>query len=491
MGRHAPPDDPAAERVDRGEERIPRVGARRRPRSGSTSAVSGPAREPRERDLDGVGVVVDVVDRDDLDRGPRPWPGRCLEPLRRAARTDSLTTTPTRTRRNGATRTIGWLPNAAIRAPGSTTDAVDDVRRHLDARDEVAALDDLAVEDREHLERVEPVEPLELGDANVDDARRRGDEVDPALVRAAASRPGPATAVASRSAASSSWSSPASGTRTVTGGAGSAGGERAQVVGRSAADPSPSARRRRSGHGRGPLPTSFAGARRPGTTRSTRTPVPPPDCAVRRAAERRLDRAARVDLRHRGPVLAVGVDVAVDGHARRSRGRQPRRSPRPCPSLPTSAASTALARYGDLADPGQRDPALRDRARRPRGRPRPRRRSSSPDAGCSSVCVRDRRRRRPGRAATHRTRISSGAMPVWNAPWKKPSAATDALAALRADDDRAVEREHERRQVRRGVGVGDRAADRARGCGPGRRRCPGMRVAEQAVAAGRRLGSSA
>ena len=78
------------------------------------------------------------------------------------ARTDSLTTTPTRRATNGATHTIGWLPKPAIRAPASTTAAVDDVRRDLHAGHEVAALDDLAVEDREHLERVEPVEPLEL-----------------------------------------------------------------------------------------------------------------------------------------------------------------------------------------------------------------------------------------------------------------------------------------------------------------------------------------
>src|SRR5262245_11240241 len=55
----------------------------------------------------------------------------------------------------------------------------------LDARDEVALLDDLAVEHREDLERVEAVEPFELGDEDVDDARGRGDEVEPALVRAA------------------------------------------------------------------------------------------------------------------------------------------------------------------------------------------------------------------------------------------------------------------------------------------------------------------
>ena len=69
---------------------------------------------------------------------------------------------------------------------------LDEVRRDLDARDEVAALDDLAVEDREHLERIEPVEPLELGDPDVDDAVGRGDQVEPALVRAAdvEARPG-------------------------------------------------------------------------------------------------------------------------------------------------------------------------------------------------------------------------------------------------------------------------------------------------------------
>ncbi len=62
---------------------------------------------------------------------------------------------------------------------------LDDVGRHLDARHEVPGLDDLAVEHREDLERVEAVEPLELGDAHVDDAGLRGHQVDPALDRTA------------------------------------------------------------------------------------------------------------------------------------------------------------------------------------------------------------------------------------------------------------------------------------------------------------------
>ena len=57
--------------------------------------------------------------------------------------------------------------------------------RHLDASDEIAASDDLAVEGGEDLERVDPVDPLELGDPDVEDAGRVGDQVDPALGRAA------------------------------------------------------------------------------------------------------------------------------------------------------------------------------------------------------------------------------------------------------------------------------------------------------------------
>ena len=106
------------------------------------------------------------------------------------ARTDSLTITPTRLGTNGATQTSGWLPKPG--EPRTLVDRgrLDEVRRDLDARDEVAPFDDLAVEHGEDLERVDPVEPLELGDADVEHAGGVGDEVDPALDRTALGQPG-------------------------------------------------------------------------------------------------------------------------------------------------------------------------------------------------------------------------------------------------------------------------------------------------------------
>ena len=69
--------------------------------------------------------------------------------------------------------------------PGARIDRrrVDEVRRHLDARDEIAAGDDLPVEPGEHLERVDAVEPFEIADPNVEDTIRLGDEVDATLGR--------------------------------------------------------------------------------------------------------------------------------------------------------------------------------------------------------------------------------------------------------------------------------------------------------------------
>ena len=98
--------------------------------------------------------------------------------------------TPTRLGTNGATHTIGRLPKSASRAPGIHGRGVDEVRRDLHAGDEIARLDDLAVERGEDLERVDPVEPLELGDPDVEDAGGLGEQVDPALGRAAHGQPG-------------------------------------------------------------------------------------------------------------------------------------------------------------------------------------------------------------------------------------------------------------------------------------------------------------
>src|SRR3954453_10562494 len=74
-------------------------------------------------------------------------------------RTDSLTRTPTRRRTKGATQTSGRCP-AVAPDPRSGVDGrrVDEVWRDLDASDQIAAGYDLAIELREHLERVDPIE---------------------------------------------------------------------------------------------------------------------------------------------------------------------------------------------------------------------------------------------------------------------------------------------------------------------------------------------
>ena len=100
----------------------------------------------------------------------------------------------------------------AIRAPASTIAASTRCGATLTLATRSPRRDDLAVEDGEDLERVDPVEPLEVGDPDVDDAVDLGQQVDAgSRPGRASSSPGPATAVASRSAASSSWSSPGSG----------------------------------------------------------------------------------------------------------------------------------------------------------------------------------------------------------------------------------------------------------------------------------------
>ena len=69
------------------------------------------------------------------------------------------------------------------------------MRRDLDAGDEIALLHDLAIETGEDLEGVDAVDPLEVRDVDVEDARVRGEQVDPALRRAAAGQAAPADRV--------------------------------------------------------------------------------------------------------------------------------------------------------------------------------------------------------------------------------------------------------------------------------------------------------
>ncbi len=56
------------------------------------------------------------------------------------------------------------------------------MRRDLDTRDQIAPFHDLAVEDGEDLEWIEPVEPFQLSHADVDDPRNSGHQVQTALV---------------------------------------------------------------------------------------------------------------------------------------------------------------------------------------------------------------------------------------------------------------------------------------------------------------------
>ena len=151
------------------------------------SAGVGTAREPREGRLDGVGVVVDVDDVDDLraealDLGPDAR----LELARaRSPRTDSLTTTPTRRwHERRRPRRPAALPNAGDPRAGLDDAGVDDVRRDLDARHEVARSTTWPSKTVKTSSGSSRLSRSSSATQHVDDAGGRGDQVDPALVRA-------------------------------------------------------------------------------------------------------------------------------------------------------------------------------------------------------------------------------------------------------------------------------------------------------------------
>jgi hypothetical protein len=190
VGRHPAPDDAATERGDRHEARVKRVRARGAGRQHQLERVR-PADEAFERALDGIGIVLDVLDRLDrraqaLDLGvyagleprARGRPDRLLDDDPDPARDE---------RRDPHQRTAAEVGQPR---PGVDGRGVDDVRRDLDARHEVTGVDDLAIEDREHLERVDAVEPLEIPDPDVDHAGGGGQQVDAALRRPALGQPG-------------------------------------------------------------------------------------------------------------------------------------------------------------------------------------------------------------------------------------------------------------------------------------------------------------
>ncbi|MER3418928.1 MAG: hypothetical protein C4343_07570 [Chloroflexota bacterium] len=81
------------------------------------------------------------------------------------------------------------------RPPGESDPRLDNPLRHemgrdLHRGDEVARLDDEAVENGKDLEGVEPIEPFEGPGPDPDDARLGGPEVDPALDRPGEGDPG-------------------------------------------------------------------------------------------------------------------------------------------------------------------------------------------------------------------------------------------------------------------------------------------------------------
>ncbi len=189
---------------------------------------------------------------------------------------------------------------------------VDDVGRDLDARHEVALLDDLAVEDREDLERVQSIDALELRDEHRDDAGRGGNEIETALVRPASVeiRAGDGLGQADRGVVLVQFPGLHDEHRHGRAGIGRSQGQK--VVGAEPAALDPALTGDRQVAGEDPIHQ-------------------PPGCAPTRsdlldahawetfasdeAVERGLDRAPRVDGRHPRSIVATGVDVAADGHA--------------------------------------------------------------------------------------------------------------------------------------------------------------------------------
>ena len=324
MGRHAAPDDAPAERVDRDEERVERVGAGGRRRSGSTSARSGgrgdrgrapPRRRRRRRRRSRSPTIVEprlstlartLASNRVAVRGPE----RLLDDDRRPASAG--------TARPG--RAAGGRRRRSARRP-STTDAVDDVRRDLDARDEVA---------RPRRSSRRSAVKTSSGSSRFSrssSAIRTWRTPSCAARRSTRLWDGPAP----RSGPGRRRRPPGGARRRPRGGRRARG--RGRVTGPTAERGGPRRSASRSaGDSRRPFDQRCAAddevarqdgpdqrrpaARRPGV-RSARARTPM-TCRSRRSAEpaeRRLDRPPRVDHRHRGPVLAVGVDVAVDGHA--------------------------------------------------------------------------------------------------------------------------------------------------------------------------------
>src|SRR5258706_8824144 len=158
MGRHAVAHDLSTEGRDRYEARVERIRARRPGGQDQVDRV-GSADDGGHRRLDGVGVVLHIVDRD--DRRPEAVdlrPDTRLEPLAGRRPDRFLDDHPDAARYEWRDPDQRTSPETGQSGSGVNRRLVDDVWRDLDARDEVARLDYLPVEDRKDLARADPVE---------------------------------------------------------------------------------------------------------------------------------------------------------------------------------------------------------------------------------------------------------------------------------------------------------------------------------------------
>ena len=423
------------------------------------------------------------------------------------------------------------IPPGSRRDPLGTVDrrARDHVRRDLDARDEVAGRDHLAVEHREHLERVDPIDAFDERRPDVDDAGGRGDQVHPAFGRSADDQ-----------ARSGDGRGQPLGGLVLVDVAGLHDDQRdAGRVDRPRAALDPGAGSGQRGKVGGGEPTALRPAlavdhevarqHRPGEVRSRGAarddpfePHPPGGSVA--GGERRLDRPARLDPGHLRPVGRVGMDVGVRPVIPSTAWAAAAEIAAASPVVPRQRGLDRRGAVGDVGDPGDRDPGGRDSTRRS-GRARRRRpRSSSrtrvarvagtpsaapagmgrdPDLGeqlvVGAIASRTHPRRRTSPApparptATGATSWASSAsttagMSAAGSAWAIDAAERPAVADLDVADARdrqGQERDPARRQVgREDIGVGRHDAD-PETRRPGARGSPAARPDRRCRSAGR------
>ena len=234
---------------------------------------------------------------------------------------------------------------------------IDDVRGHLHAGHQVARLHGLTIEDREQLQRIEAVQPLELGNLDVDHPGNRRDEVEAALVRSAHVQVGAGHRLreADRGVILVELARLRDDDGHRRSGVGRGEGKQVLSGESSALAPAPP--------GDGQVAGEDAACQAPGNASTRRDPL---DAHARNAvlqpgsaAERGLDRATGEHHRHARSIVAIGVDVTVDmlavGRVLRGGSDGFRRT-----VAPDECGLHGLGSVGDLAHAGQRDAGMAD-----------------------------------------------------------------------------------------------------------------------------------